>query len=92
MTHLEQVLAFVVMLGPVLCCVPLARARRPGRHAALGAVAAAVLAVAWDVHKAPYEGPAVVRLSATHGLTVVDLVVPVALAVAAAVLVRYRRG
>lgn len=92
MTRLEQLLAFVVMLGPALSCVPLARAQRPGRGAAAGAVATVLLAVVWDVHKAPYEGPVIVPFTATHGLTVVDLVVPVSLAVAAAVLVRHRRG
>lgn len=92
MTLTEQLLGLAVVVCPVLCCIPLARRGRPGRRAAAGAVATAVLAVIWDRHKAPYEGPAIIRVTADHGLTVVDLVVPVALAVAAAVVWRYRRG
>jgi hypothetical protein len=92
LTLTEQLLGLAVVVGPVLLCIPLAQRRRPGRRAAMGAVATAVLALVWDWHKAPYEGPAIIEFSHDHGLTVVDLVVPAALAVAAAVLWRYRRG
>jgi hypothetical protein len=92
MTDLEKLLAVAVVICPVLCCIPLARTRRPGRTAAAGAVGMAVLALVWDRHKAPYEGPAIIDFGGGHGLTVVDLVVPVALAVAAAVLWRHRKG
>jgi hypothetical protein len=91
-TLTEQLLGLAVVVGPVLLCIPLAQRRRPDRRAAAGAVATVVLALIWDRHKAPYEGPAIIRFTHDHGLTVVDLVVPVALAVAAAVLWRYRRG
>ena len=91
MTTAEQLLALAVVVCPVLCCVPLARRRRPGRVAVGFAAVTAVLAVVWDRHRAAYEGPAIVTLTATHGLTVVDLVVPVALAVAVAVVWRHRQ-
>ena len=92
MSTAEQLLAVAVALAPVLCCVALARPERPGRLAAGGAVASGVLVLVWAWHKAPYEGPAILRVTDDHGLTVVDLVVPVTLAVSAAVLWRHRKG
>lgn len=88
MTHGEQVLAILVILSAVLCVVPLARTDRPGRLAVGWAMLTIAVALVWDRHKAPYEGPAILDLSASNGITVVDLVVPPALAVAGAVLWR----
>jgi hypothetical protein len=92
MTTGEQLLAVLAMGAPVLCCLPLARRHRPGRTAAAGAVLTVLVALVWDRHKQPYEGPAIIDFGGGNGLTVVDLVVPVSLAVAAAVLYRYRKG
>ena len=92
MNGAEQLLAISVVLAATGACLPLARARRPGLLAVIWAGASAALTVAWALHKAPYEGPAILSLTATRGLTVVDLVVPPSLAISAAVLVRaYRR-
>ncbi|MCU1672031.1 MAG: hypothetical protein JWN77_144 [Frankiales bacterium] len=92
MTRAEQLLALLAMTAPVLCCLPLARRRRPGRLAAAGAVVTVVIALVWDRHSAPYEGPAIVALTPDHGITVIDLLLPVSVAVAAAVLYRFRKG
>ncbi len=88
----EQLLAVVVVLGATLTCVPLARSVRPGRLAVVWAVGSALVTVEWFLRKAPYEGPAILTITATRGLTVVDLIVPPSLAISAAVLVRaFRR-
>lgn len=92
MSGAEQLLALCVVLGATLTCLPLARAARPGRVGVGGALVSAVLTVVWALHKAPYEGPAIITLAAARGLTVVDLIVPPSLAISAAVLVRAFRG
>lgn len=92
MSRAEQLLAVCVVLGTTLACLPLAKSSRPGRLTVAWASGSAVLTVVWFLHKAPYEGPAVITVTASRGLTVVDLVVPPALAVAGAVLVRAYRG
>ena len=92
MNGAEQLLAISVVLAATLTCLPLARPGRPGRLAVVWAGASAALTIDWALHKAPYEGPAILTLTATRGLTIVDLVVPPSLAITAAVLVRaYRR-
>lgn len=88
MTSAEQLLAVSVVLAATLACLALARQSRPGRVAVVWAGASAALTIDWALHKAPYEGPAILTLTATRGLTVVDLVVPPSLAISAAVLVR----
>ena len=88
----EQALASAVVLSAVFGVVPLARSRRPGRLAVAWAVATIVFAVVWARHKAPYEGPSILDLGGGSGITVVDLVVPPALAIAAAVLWRRWSG
>ena len=88
----EQLLAVVVVFGATLTCVPLARSVRPGRLAVVWAVGSALVTVEWFLHKAPYEGPAILTITATRGMTLVDLIVPPSLAISAAVLVRaFRR-
>jgi hypothetical protein len=92
LTLAEQTLALAVVAVATLACLPLARARRPGRLAVGWALFAAALAVVWDRHEAPYEGPTIVVLTQNHGVTFVDLVVPPALGIAAAVVWRHFRG
>jgi hypothetical protein len=87
LTLAEQTLALAVVAVATLAC-----ARRPGRLAVGWALFAAALAVVWDRHEAPYEGPTIVVLTQNHGVTLVDLVVPPALGIAAAVVWRHFRG
>lgn len=88
MRAVEQVLAVAVLVSATGCVVPLARARRPGGAAAAWALLTLAVVAAWFLHKAPYEGPAIITVTPTRGLTVVDMVVPPGLAVAFAVLWR----
>lgn len=91
MSRAEQLLAVSVIVGATLACLPLLRTARPGRLAVLWAGASGWVTVEWFVHKAPYEGPAIIVFTATRGLTVVDMIVVPALAISAAVLVRAYR-
>jgi len=86
----EQVLAVVVLVLVTGCCLPLARRERPGRAAGAWAIATIVLVLWWFRHKAPYEGPAIIKLTPSNGVTVVDMIVPPGLAIAGCVLLRVR--
>lgn len=87
----EQVLAVAVLVLVTGCCVRLAVPRRSGPAACVWAAATVVAVLWWFLHKAPYEGPAILEVSPKHGLTVVDMIVPPGLTAAAAVLWRRQR-
>ena len=89
MSGREQLLAVVVLVLTTGCVVPLARRRQPRVVGLVWAIATAAALLTWFLHKAPYEGPAIIRLSSTRGLTVVDMIVPPGLALAASVGVRW---
>jgi hypothetical protein len=92
MTAAEQVLALVVLVLVTGCVVPLARPGPPGAAGLAWAAATFLVVLAWFLHKAPYEGPAIIEITSTRGLTVVDMVVPPGLAVALAVGLRWWRA
>jgi hypothetical protein len=90
MTTTEQLLALAATFLPMLCVLLLVRERTLGVGAAFVALVAFAFTAVWAYHKAPYEGPAIITLTSTHGLNVVDLVVPPSLAAEAGVLWRAR--
>ena len=69
--------------------------RRPTRSDVLSAGALAALALWWLLQSPAYEGPGILELTSTSGLTAADLGVPPSLMLSAAVLYaawRDRRG
>ncbi|MEJ5946770.1 hypothetical protein WDZ17_15845 [Pseudokineococcus basanitobsidens] len=80
----------VAVVLAALAAATLASVLRPGP---LAVVAVAAAGVAWWLVNGPVEGPVLHVVSPSHGLTVADLLVPPALAVAvvAAALARRRR-
>lgn len=88
----EQLLAVAVLVLVTGCVVPLTLPSAPGARALTWAATTAVVVLVWFLHKAPYEGPAILEVTPTHGLTVVDMVVPPGLALAGAVAYRWWRA
>ncbi|MDT7537987.1 MAG: hypothetical protein QOI82_1572 [Actinomycetota bacterium] len=83
----ERLLALVLMLITCWCVVVLGF-QRPRRIDVIVAVELLLGSAAWLwLHRA-YEGPTVVRVSATHGLTVSDLWVPPCVLLALGVLLK----
>lgn len=82
----ERVLALLLVAAALWCVLALSRRRRPGLLDT--AVAALLLAgsLLWLFGSPAYEGPTIVVLTASRGLSVADLGVPPGLALGAAVL------
>ena len=87
----EQVLAVAVLVLVTGCCFRLWLPRRSGPVACGWAVATVFTVLWWFFHKAPYEGPAIIEVTRSHGLTVVDMIVPPGLAAAGGVLWRSQK-
>ena len=83
----DRVLAVILVVLSGWCVVALMR-RRLGRSDVVLAVALAVGCLAWLLGSPAYEGPTVVRLTDSNGLTAADLGVPPGLFLAAGVLLK----
>ena len=91
----ERLLALALILLACWCVLVLWRRRRPGRLDLAVALVLAVGSLWWLFASRVYEGPTVLALTATRGLTAVDLAVVPDLLLATAVLasrVRDRGG
>ena len=91
----ERLLALALIALACWCVLVLWRRRLPGRLDLAVAVVLAVGSLWWLFASRVYEGPTVLALTATRGLTAVDLAVVPDLLLAAAVLasrVRDARG
>lgn len=84
----ERVLALLLVALACGCVLALVGRPAPGRRAVAAAVLLGIGSLWWLFSSRAYEGPTVLALSATRGLTAVDLAVPPDLCLAAGVLVR----
>ncbi len=80
-----------VVLLVVLVVLLLVALRGGGRAREVAAVLLVPVSVAWVLFNGPLEGPVLLTLSQTHGVTVSDLLAVVGVLVAAAVLARRPR-
>ena len=90
MTAGQRALA-LLQVGLALSCVVLLVRRRIGLGGAIVAGSSAAASLLWLFTSEAYEGPAVLSLTSTMGLTLGDMGVPTALALAVAVLYRVWR-
>jgi hypothetical protein len=70
-------------LGAVLLAVLVLAAVRTARGDRGWALLLVALSLVWPLFNGPYEGPTLVRLSASHGITVADLISVAGVALAA---------
>lgn len=73
----SPVLAFLILVALLMCLVRTVRGDR------MAAVGLAALSIVWVLFNGPFEGPTLVVLSWSHGLTAADLLSVVGLTVSA---------
>ena len=87
----QQLTAIAPLFAGVACCWFLARPGKPGRAARIWAAVLLVTALVWSQVQKEYEGPTVVPITPSRGLTIADLVLVPSFAIACAVFARARR-
>jgi hypothetical protein len=89
---IEQLVAVALLCVALTCCFLLARTKPIDTGGTVGAALLVVLAVVWSRVPGAYEGPTVVSVTDTHGMTVADLVVVPCVGIAAALFARARES
>ena len=91
MPFAQEVAASAPLVFGLLGCWLLGRAAPVGHSGVAVAVALFVTSAVWSQVQKVYEGPTVISVTASRGLTIADLVIVPSLGIVAALLVRARR-
>jgi len=87
----QQAAAIAPLVMGLVCCWFLARPQPVGRAGLASAALLVIACAVWSQVQKEYEGPTVVPLTGSRGLTIADLVLVPSFAIAVALVIRSRR-